>query len=244
MVKSASKKKTPESLQKLKARIEADKKQTEQKRQEREAYLQKLQEEAAQKAEKYLVEYIENENQELANRRKAKEEGNFYVPAEAKVILAIRIKGIRNVPPKVRSILRLFRLIQIHSAVFIKNNKATMSMLRIVEPWVAYGYPSRQTISKLIYKRGYAKIDSHRVPLTENSFVEQNLGKYGINCVEDLVHEIVTCGPHFKQANAFFWRFKLSSPKGGITHKKTSYIQGGDWGNREQKINALVAKMI
>ena len=41
----------------------------------------------------------------------------------------------------------------------------------------------------------------------------QALGKYNIICVEDLVHEIVTCGPNFKAATNFLWPFKLSAPK-------------------------------
>lgn len=40
--------------------------------------------------------------------------------------------------------------------------------------------------------------------------VIQALGKYGIICVEDLIHEILTVGPHFKEANNFLWPFKLA----------------------------------
>ncbi len=40
------------------------------------------------------------------------------------------------------------------------------------------------------------------------------LGKYGIICVEDLIHEIFTVGPHFKQASNFLWPVKLSAPRG------------------------------
>ena len=42
--------------------------------------------------------------------------------------------------------MRLFRLIQIGNAVLIRNNKATMNMLRRVEPWITYGAPTRKTI--------------------------------------------------------------------------------------------------
>jgi len=78
-------------------------------------------------------------------------------------------------------------------------------MLKKVEPFITYGYPSRKTISNLIYKRGFAKISAQRIPLTNNKLIEDNLGKFGIICIEDLIHEIVTCGPHFKQANNFLW---------------------------------------
>ena len=43
-------------------------------------------------------------------KRKAKSENSFYVPAEAKVALVVRIKGINKVNPDCKKILRLFRL--------------------------------------------------------------------------------------------------------------------------------------
>lgn len=39
----------------------------------------------------------------------------------------------------------------------------------------------------------------------------QNLGKHGIICIEDLIHEIYTVGPAFKEASNFLWPFQLSS---------------------------------
>ena len=43
-------------------------------------------------------------------------------------------------------------------------------------------------------------------------FVMQHLGKFNIICIEDLIHEIMTVGPHFKEANNFLWPFQLSCP--------------------------------
>ncbi len=38
---------------------------------------------------------------------------------------------------------QLLRLLQINNGVFIKVTKATTEMLKIVEPWIAYGYHRR-----------------------------------------------------------------------------------------------------
>ena len=145
--------------------------------------------------------------------------------------------------PKTRKILQLLRLRQINNAVFLKANKAIMNMLRKVEPYVAYGYPNLKTVKELIYKRGYGKVNKSRLPLTDNSIIEDNLGKHDIICIEDLVHEIFTVGPAFKEANNFLWPIKLSSPKGGFIKKRLHYIEGGDAGNREEKINKLIRQM-
>jgi len=63
--------------------------------------------------------------------------------------------------------------------------------------------------------------------------------------MEDMVHEIYTVGPHFKQVSNFLWPFKLSAPRGGFKCKRHGYceIRGGDWGNREELINELVSRM-
>lgn len=71
----------------------------------------------------------------------------------------------------------------------------------------------------------------------------QALGKFGIICVEDLIHEIATVGPHFKEANNFLWPFKLKAPLGGLKKKRNHYVEGGDAGNRENYINELIRRM-
>jgi 60S ribosomal protein uL30 len=91
------------------------------------------------RAEKYVKEYRKVERDEIRLKREAKRHGNFYVPDEPKLAFVIRIRGINGVSPKVRKILQLLRLRQIHNGQFMKLNKATINMLRIVEPYVAYG---------------------------------------------------------------------------------------------------------
>jgi len=174
----------------------------------------------------------------------AKQDGSYYVPAEDKLVFVIRIKGINKIAPKPRKILQLLRLLQINNGVFVRLTKATLEMLKIVDPWIAYGYPNLKTVRELIYKRGYGKVDKQRIALTDNSIIEASLGKYGIVCIEDLIHEIFTVGPNFKQTANFLWPFKLSNPTGGFRARKFNhYVEGGDLGNREDKINALVRQM-
>ncbi len=62
--------------------------------------------------------------------------------------------------------------------------------------------------------------------------------------MEDLIHEIFTVGPAFKQANNFLWHFKLNTPNGGWKKKTNHFVDGGDYGNREDKINSLLKRMI
>jgi large subunit ribosomal protein L7e len=200
------------------------------------------------KADAYIKEYRQRENDDIRLRRQAKSQGNHYVPAQPKLLFVIRISGINDVNPKVKKVLQLFRLLQINNGVFVRINKATTQMLQIIEPYVTYGPPNLKTVRELIYKRGYAKCNGQRLPILDNKLIGDHLGKFGIICVEDIIHEIFTLGDHFKQVNNFLWPFKLSNPNG---HKKVSwrprkfkhYVEGGDAGDREFDINKLVQSM-
>lgn len=196
------------------------------------------------RAEQYQEEYKKAERDLINQRRVARINGDFFREPEARLALVVRIRGINQTSPRTRKILRLLRLRQIFNAVFVRLNKATLTMLRLVSPYITYGYPNLKTVRSMIYKRGAGKVDGKRIPLVSNEMIEKALGRYGIICMEDLVHEIYTVGPHFKQANRFLWPFKLNSPRGGLKKKGISFIEGGDHGNRENKINNLVRRMI
>merc|ERR1712014_140531 len=144
------------------------------------------------RAEKYVKEYQNRERDELRLAREAKKAGNYYVPAEPKLAFVMRIRGINQVSPKVKKVLQLFRLRQINNGVFIKLNKATINMLRICEPYVAWGTPNLKSVRELIYKRGFVKVAGQRIPIESNETIEAHLGKKDIICVEDLIHEIYT----------------------------------------------------
>ncbi|KAM0966948.1 hypothetical protein FF1_022678 [Malus domestica] len=195
------------------------------------------------RAKQYAKEYDEEQKELIRLKREAKLKGGFYVNPEAKLLFIIRIRGINAIDPKTKKILQLLRLRQIFNGVFLKVNKATLNMLHRVEPYVTYGYPNLKSVKELIYKRGYGKLNKQRTALTDNSIVEQALGKLGIICVEDLIHEILTVGPHFKEANNFLWPFKLKAPLGGLKKKRNHYVEGGDAGNREDYINELIRRM-
>ncbi|KAL8946522.1 MAG: hypothetical protein Q9222_007091 [Ikaeria aurantiellina] len=220
-------------------------------REERSAELEKKKKAAKEKrgvifkrAESYIKEYRDAEREKIRLARLSKQNGSYYVPAEPKLIFVVRIKGISKIAPKPRKTLQLLRLLQINNGVFVRLTKATTEMLKIVEPYIAYGYPSLKTVRELVYKRGYGKIDKQRIPLTDNQIIEDHLGKYGIVCMEDLIHEIFTVGANFKQASNFLWPFKLSNPTGGFRPRKFKhFVEGGDLGNREEKINALIKQM-
>ena len=238
------KKQVPETLRKKQERdakyAEADKQAREKARNDRKEKRTLY----VERAQKYFDEYQKHDQDIVEQKRKAKNEGSIFVEPEARVALVIRTRGIMKMRPTSKKILQLIRLRQINNAVFLVINKATLNMLKRYSPQVTFGYPNRKTIRELIYKRGFAKVNGQRIPLTDNEIIEKELGKYGIICVEDIIHEIATCGPHFREVNRFLWPFKLNSRRGGTEKKNKPYQQGGCWGNREDKINEFVRNMV
>ena len=102
------------------------------------------------RANAYEAEYAKLEQDAIDNRRKAKATGDIYVPAEEKLAFVVRIRGTIGVAPKVKKILQLFRLRQLHNGVFVKLNAATINMLRMIEPYIAYGSPNLKSVKELI----------------------------------------------------------------------------------------------
>uniref|UniRef100_A0A2R8ZCU5 Ribosomal protein L30 ferredoxin-like fold domain-containing protein n=1 Tax=Pan paniscus TaxID=9597 RepID=A0A2R8ZCU5_PANPA len=146
-----------------------------------------------EKAKHCHKEHRQMDRTEIRMARVARKAGNFYVPAEPKLAFAIRIRGINGVSPKVRKVLRLLRLPEIFNGTFVKLNRASINMLRIVESYIAWGYPNLKSLNELIYKRGYGEFSKKRIAFTDNTLI-------------DLIHEIYTVGKCFKEANNFLWQ--------------------------------------
>merc|ERR1711862_655022 len=129
---------------------------------------------------KYDKEYASFERKLIAARRQAKTAGNFFVEPEPKLLFVTRIVGIIKMGPKPRKVLQLLRLRQIHNGVFLKVNKPILNMLKLVSPYVTYGYPSLKTIRELVYKRGFGKVNKCRIPINDNELISKKLGEHGL----------------------------------------------------------------
>eukprot|EP00997_Jenningsia_sp_PLL12_P004327 NODE_1868_length_1046_cov_101.725176_g1519_i0.p1 GENE.NODE_1868_length_1046_cov_101.725176_g1519_i0~~NODE_1868_length_1046_cov_101.725176_g1519_i0.p1 ORF type:complete len:315 (+),score=87.03 NODE_1868_length_1046_cov_101.725176_g1519_i0:55-945(+) len=180
---------------------------------------------------------------EIKQKRKAKAFGDMYVEAEPKVAFVVRIRGCADMPPKERKLLQVLRLRKIFTGVFVRMSKPTIKMLQLVGAYVAWGYVSEGVVRQLIYKRGYGKSRRRRIRL-DNNFIERHLGVCNIICMEDLVHQIATCGRKFKRVNSFLHPFHLNPPRGGMKKKRNHFLEGGDAGNREKLMNTLVKRMV
>ncbi|KAL5702883.1 hypothetical protein ACHQM5_028046 [Ranunculus cassubicifolius] len=196
------------------------------------------------RAEQIIQDYRTKELDLINMKQRRKLRKSLSITPKSQLLFIIRIRSTSSaIHPKARKILHRLRLGRVLTGVFVKANEGLMDMLKMVEPYITYGYPNLRTVKDLISKKGYGNIDKQSVPLTDNNIIEQELGKHGILCIEDIVHEIATVGPHFKEVSGFLWPLKLNRPEGVLQGRKKPFKDGGDAGNREDKINELVNLM-
>lgn len=202
------------------------------------------------RAQNFIKEFKNKRNMLINENRMANKMKKFFVPAKPMTIFAIRIRGINGVPPRSKKILELLRLKKINNGVFLKLNSSSLQILKKIEPYVAYGYPTAKTIHNLLNRRGYGKIGKRgqwqKIPLTDDRIVEQSLFQLGIHSLHDLINELITGGPYFKEINNFLWPFQLKSPKKGYSRhgKLKNVAEMGAYGNWDDSINHLIKKMI
>ncbi|GFH51501.1 hypothetical protein CTEN210_07977 [Chaetoceros tenuissimus] len=165
----------------------------------------------------------------------------------AKMVFVVRIREPNGMPAKVKKILNGMRLRSVNEGKFLRYDETAKKQLHLIEPWVTYGVPSKNIVNDLIRRRGHGKIDGKRVPLSDNTIVENALGDDtdgAVICVDDMVHELYTVGDEFKKVNGFLWTFQLSSPKSKFQKQKLNYKDGGDYGDRGEEIDELIRQML
>ncbi|NXJ98375.1 RL7L protein, partial [Corythaixoides concolor] len=165
------------------------------------------------------------------------------VPQEHKLAFAVRIVDIKGVSKRVMRVIELLRLKKNFTGVFVKLTPLSLKMLRIVEPYVAWGHPNLKSVRELILKRGQTKIKKKKMPLTDNILIEEHLGNCGIICLEDLIHEIYSAGKNFRRVSNFLCPFHLSVARHASRNKVGFLKEMGKPGCRGEAINQLIRQL-
>ncbi|CAB1342968.1 unnamed protein product [Coregonus sp. 'balchen'] len=193
--------------------------------------------------EDFLKESHRKHRDETRIRRADHRPAPAMPPAKNRLAFAVRIREIKGVSPRVQKVIQMLRLRKIFSGAFVKVNKTSMGMLKMVGPYVAWGFPNLKSVRELILKRGQAKINKRRVALTDNTLIEQHMGKYGIICLEDLIHEIYSVGKNFRVVSNFIWPFKLSVARHAARDKAGLLKDIGNPGPRGTDINSIIRQL-
>lgn len=160
-----------------------------------------------------------------------------------KLAFLVRITDIQGVSPYVLRVLKRFRLGKIFSGVFVKLTPESLKMIQVIEPYVAWGFPNLKSVRELVLKRGESIVKGKKVPLTNNNMIEAQLGKLGIICLEDVIHELYSAGENFRAVNKFLRPFHLSVARHAGINRKGYLTEVGDPGHRGVAINQLIRKL-
>uniref|UniRef100_UPI00358FE9AF large ribosomal subunit protein uL30-like 1 isoform X1 n=1 Tax=Myxine glutinosa TaxID=7769 RepID=UPI00358FE9AF len=185
------------------------------------------------------------------------------MPTCPRLVFALRIRSANSCCLAVRQALQFLRLTRIFSGVFLKLSRGSLTLLRRVEPYIAWGYPNLKSVRELILKRGRTMVQGRSTPLTDNCLVEAKLGfrccdnlrmaeviqvklstgKHDVICLEDVIHEVFSLGPHFKVSSLFLHPFMLPVVRHSRRNRTRQALETGPCGDRGSAINELIRKL-
>jgi len=165
----------------------------------------------------------------------------------AKLVFVVRIRDPVGMPKNVKKVLTTLRLKCVNEGVFCRYNESNRKKLQLIEPWVTYGIPSKAIVTDLIRRRGHGWTDGKRVPLSDNTIIENALGDKtdgAVICVDDVVHELHSVGEEFTKVMGFLWPFQLAAPRSKFQKEKLNFKDGGDYGDRGEQMDDLIRQML
>lgn len=191
-------------------------------------------------AEKILKEIKKEITEEKA---KMNDSDAFYVKGEPEFFVAIQLRSQNNIAPRPKKTLQLLRLNQINNCVVVRNNLSMKNMLHNAKDYIAFGSISYELLRKLVYLRGYGKINGSKVKLTNENIETHFEGKF--KCIEELCDVIYHGKPELKDVLRFLCPFKLNPPRGGFGgNKKRDFVQGGSSNDHKDLLGNLLERMI
>jgi len=138
----------------------------------------------------------------------------------------IRIRGTVNISPNISKTLEHLNLRRINNMSLWKDEPQMLRMIKTVEDYVAFGEINDETLKEVISKKGKPIDNTQKFDLkkaVEEIKKGKTLNQAGVtNC------------------------FRMSPPRGGFERNgvKKSFKMGGAAGNRKEKINELIMRMM
>lgn len=164
------------------------------------------------KPEHFINKFLRAERDQNRIKRCIYSNKLFAAPPEEapKLLVVTHHRAHKIASPECRKILGSLALGQLHNTVLVRNDAQSLALLKLVEPYVIYGYPTIQTVRDLIFKHGFLKINGKKTAMNSNKMIEEHLGDHGIICIEDIVHELFAVSDNFDFVKQFLLPFRVS----------------------------------
>lgn len=179
------------------------------------------------KPEFFITQYLKAER-DAKRMRRVIMKNNFLKSVddeEPKLLVVMHHRAHRVASKECTLIMNSLGLNRLHNTVLLKNNAESLALLKLIEPYVVYGYPTIQTVRDLIFKHGFLRINGKRTAISSNKLIEEHLGQHGCICIEDIVHDLFTVSDNFKNVRSLLLPFSVSIVKlnENMKYSKDSY---------------------
>lgn len=157
---------------------------------------------------------------------------------DGKILAVIRIRGLIDARPDVRTTMEMLRLKRRFWATLVPNEPAYMGMLRKVKDYSTFGEIELETLTMLLEKRGELREGGRLTDewLRENTEFEST---------KALAEAILDGRVRFHKINWIKPYFRLHPPKKGFKRStKRPWKDKGELGYRGNHINELLRRMI
>lgn len=154
-----------------------------------------------------------------------------------KCLAVVRVRGTVNVRGDIKYTLKLLRLEKPNHATLIPATPQYLGMLQKAKDYITWGEVSKETIIKLLQKRGEI--------IGGKKLTEEYLKKKGFNGFEDVAEKLYKAELKLKELDGVKPVFRLHPPSKGFKKTlKRAFSEGGELGYRGEKINELLVRMI
>jgi large subunit ribosomal protein L30 len=140
----------------------------------------------------------------------------------------VRVRGSVGVSSDVKDTLKMLRLKSVNHCVVIPETKEYLGMLNKARNRITWGKIDKKTLAKLLEKRGRIK--------------KETLKKFGLKDFNELADALIKGKVRLKDIKPKLV-FRLNPPKHGYKAIRLPYPKG-DLGDRGEKINELLERMI
>ncbi len=154
----------------------------------------------------------------------------------SELLAVVRIRGRVNIRKEVKDTLVMLRLHRINHCVLVPETPEYLGMLQKSKDWITWGKVEKKTIVELFKKRGMV---AGGKKLDENNM--RKVTKY--NVLDSFVDDLIKGKIKFKDCPSLKPVFRLNPPRKGYKSTRLPYPKG-DLGNRKEKINELLKRMI
>lgn len=149
----------------------------------------------------------------------------------------VRVLGQSKVNYNIQHTMELLGVNRANHCTVVPVNDSTTGMVNVVKDYCTFGIVDEATLAEMLVKRGMTTGDK---PLTDE-YVKANSEFADIPA---LAKAVAAGDAKLKDVKGLKPVFRLHPPIKGYEGNKRPFVSGGALGNREEKINDLIKRML